>query len=37
MDDLWHMIDIATAPKNDKAPQEEKPKKPKSWLRQLKS
>ena len=37
MDDLWHMIDIATAPKNDKAPQEEKPEKPKSWLRQLKS
>ena len=37
MDDLWHMIDIATAPKNDKPPQEEKPKKPKSWLRQLKS
>jgi len=37
MDDLWHMIDIATAPKNDKPPQEEKPEKPKSWLRQLKS
>jgi len=37
MDDLWQMIDLATAPKNDKAPEEGEPDKPKSWLQHLKS
>ena len=37
MEDLWQMIDLATAPKNDKAPEEGEPDKPKSWLQHLKS
>ena len=35
MDALWQMIDLATTPKNDKVPEEEKPDK--SWFRQRKS